>query len=415
MKMGRGPHHVVGRFIDDADTDITAPDAKTVKFKLKTPNPIFEAAIASQYGPFVVSMDAVNKNKTATDEWAHEWFLKNMVGTGPYKATEISPNEQIVLEKFPDYYRGWDGAHFDKIVLRIVEDTATRRQLIEGGSADALTNSLNPQGFDDLKRNPKLQVVDYPTTNALWATMKYGDRLSDVDERTGLCYAFPYNDVRNGVYKGLIEKSGGPLTPTIRGYDKNIFIFDTVLTKAKKLISKKFKVGEKLSWMIASGNDLIKGVAQLMQANLQKIGFDLDIREVQRSADTDLAYGDAPPSQRPDFFGDWGWWPDYNDGYNEIYPNFYSKSAGSAGANAGFYKNDRVDQIIDTLAPGVSDADYATLLAECQNIIVQKDPGSIFWGAMRWYTILAADVRGFEWNPIYLNTYYFYDMYRVKM
>lgn len=415
IKMGRGPHDVVGRFIDNPDTDITAPDAKTVKFKLKTPNPIFEAAIASQYGPFIVSMDAVKKNKTANDAWAHEWFVKNMAGTGPYKVSQIDPSQQIVLQKFPDYYRGWGGNHFDKIVMRIVQDTATRRQLVEGGSADALTNSLNPQAIADMRKNPKLQVVDYPTTNAQWSTMNYGDRLADVDVRTGMCYAFPYDDVRKGVYKGLLEESGGPLTPTTRGYDKNIYIFKTDLNKAKQLIGKKYNAGEHFSWMIASGDDLQKATAQLMQANLQKIGYTLDIKEVERATDTDLAYGDSPPSQRPDFFGDWGWWPDYNDGYNEIYPNFYSKSAGSAGANAGFYKNARVDQIINTLAPGVSDAEYNTLLAECQNILVQKDPGAIFWGALRWYTVLSADIRGFEWNPIYLNTYYFYDMYRVKM
>ncbi len=415
LKMGRGPHDVVGRFVDNPDTDITAVDSKTVKFKLKTPNPIFEAAIASQYGPFVVSKDAVEKNKTADDEWAHQWFVKNMVGTGPYKVTSIDQNQQIVLEKFPDYYRGWDGNHFDKIVMRIVEDTATRRQLIEGGSADALTNSLNPQAVEDLRKNAKLQVVDYPTTNANWTTMNYGDRLADADARTGFCYAFPYDEVRQGVYKGLLDKSGGPLTPTTAGYDKNIFIYETDLNKAKELIGKKFNAGEKFSWMFSSGDELSKQIAQLMQANLQKIGYDLDIREVERATETDLAYGDSPPDQRPDFFGDWGWWPDYNDGYNEIYPNFYSKSAGSAGANAGFYKNDRVDEILDTIAPGVSEADYNKLMAECQNILVEKDPGAIYWGAVRWYTILGADVRGFEWNPIYLNTYYFYDMFRVKM
>jgi len=415
VKMGRGPHDVVGRFIDNPDTDITAPDAKTVKFKLKTPNPIFEAAIASQYGPFVVSMDAVNKNKTTNDEWAHEWFVKNMVGTGPYKVSSIDQNQQIVLEKFPDYYRGWDGNHFDKIVMRIVEDTATRRQLIEGGSADGLTFSLTPQDYIAMKSNPKLQAIDYPTTNANWTIMNYGDRLSDVTVRTGFCYAFPYDDVRTGVYKGLIDKSGGPLTPTTAGYDKNIFIYETDLDKAKQMISTKFNAGEKFSYMFSSGDDSQAQVAQLFQANLQKIGYQLDLRQVERATETDLAYGDSPPPQRPDFFGDWGWWPDYNDGYNEIYPNFDSKSAGSAGSNAGFYKNARVDEILDTLGPGVSETDYNNLLAECQNILVQKDPASIFWGAVRWYTVLGADIRGFEWNPIYMNTYYFYDMYRVKM
>jgi peptide/nickel transport system substrate-binding protein len=414
LKMKLGPHDVIGRFVANPDTDITAPDATTVKFKLKTANPIFEAAVASEYGPFIVSPDAVDKHKTDADPWAHQWFIQNLVGTGPYMAQEVNPQEQIVLKRFPDYYRGWDGAHFDEIVFRVVEDTATRQQLIVGGSVDALTNALTPQAVQDLKKNPSLQVLTYPSTNVNWSTINCGDRLKDPDVRKGFCYAFPYDEVRQGVYKGLITRTNGPLTPTTRGYDKNVFIYDTDLDKAKQLIGKQFKQGEKFTWMISSGVDQTKSIAALMQANLQQIGFGLDIREVERSAETDLAYGDAPPAQRPDFFGDWGWWPDYNDGYNECYPNFYSKSAGSAGSNVGFYNNARFDQILDTIAPGVSDDEYNKLLAEAQNIMTELDPPAMFWGTVQWYTIMKANIRGFTWNPIYLNSYYFYEMHSVK-
>jgi peptide/nickel transport system substrate-binding protein len=409
-----GPWNVMGRFIANPDTDITAPDATTVVFKLQTANPIFEAAIASEYGPFVVSPAAMDKHKTAADPYAHQWFLQNLVGTGPYMATQVDPQQQIVLKRFPDYYRGWDGNHFDEIVFRVVEDTATRQQLLTGGSADAVTNALTPQAVQDLKANTALQVQTYPSTNVNWTWMNCGDRLKDPSVRQGLCYAFPYNDVQQGVYKGLIASTNGPLTPTTAGYDPNVFVYKTDLDKAKQLIGAQFKPGEKFTWMISSGVDQTKSVAVLMQANLQQIGYQLEINEVERSAETNLAYGDAPPAQRPDFFGDWGWWPDYNDGYNEIYPNFYSKSAGSAGSNVGFYNNPRLDQILETLAPGVSDADYKSLLAEAQNIMTEKDPPAMFWGTVLWYTIMNAKVRGFTWNPIYLNSYYFYDMYFVK-
>jgi len=414
IKMQRGPYDVVARFVANPDTDITAPDAKTVKFKLKTPNPIFEAAIASEYGPFVVSPAAMEQHKTADDPYAHNWFTKNMAGTGPYKAVTINP-QQVVLERFSDYYRGWSGSHFDRIIFRIVEDTATRRTLIQGGSADALTNALTPEAVADLKKDANVQVLEYPSTNVNWSWMNCGDRLKDPEVRQALSYAFPYDDVRNGVYKGLLAKTGGPLTPTTAGYDKSVFIYETDLDKAKTLLNKHFKPGTKFSFMISSGSDLTAALAQLFQANLQQIGYNLDIRQVERAARTNLAYGDAPPSQRPDFFGDWGWWPDYNDGYNELFPNFYSKSAGSAGSNVGFYKNDRFDQILDTLAPGITDqAKYNQLLAEAQDILTKQDPPAIYWGMVTWYTVLRSNIRGFVWNPIYLNWYNYYDMYRVS-
>lgn len=415
-KMGRGPYNDIVRFVANPDTDITAVDSLNVKFKLRDAglSTVFLADMASEYGPFVVSPTAVEQHKTAADPWAHNWFVNHIVGTGPYKATQVNPQNQIVLERFPDYYRGWSGNHFDRIVFRVVEDTSTRQSLIVGGSADALTNALTPQAVVELEGNKDLQIIKYPTTNVNWTWINCGDRLSDATVRKGLCYAFPYNEVRSSVYKGLISKTGGPLTPTTRGYDPKVFIYDTDLTKAKSMIATKVPGGTKLTGMIASGTEQAAQIAQLFQANLQQIGYQLTIQQVERSAQTNLAYGDAPASKRPDFFISWGWWPDYNDGYNEIYPNFDSASIGSAGADVGVYKNAQVDKALATVAPGVSTTEYNTQLALAQNALTEQDPPAMFWGTVLWYTIMRANIRGFQWNPIYLNSYYFYDMYRVK-
>ena len=51
--------------------------------------------------------------------------------------TENEPNSHIALEWFDGYHGGWAGNHFDQIVMRIVEEGATRRQLLESGEADA--------------------------------------------------------------------------------------------------------------------------------------------------------------------------------------------------------------------------------------------------------------------------------------
>ena len=39
----------------------------------------------------------------------------------------------------------------------------------------------------------------------------------------------------------------------------------------------------------------------------------------------------------------WGWWPDYNDAWNVLYPTMSCESWGSKGANSGFYCNEEVD------------------------------------------------------------------------
>lgn len=414
LKMEMGPVDVVGRFIDDPDTDIVAVDSHTVRFKINHPNPIFEAALASQYGPYVVSPAAMEEHATSSDPWAHDWFTRNLVGTGPYRVVELEPQSHILLERFPEYHQGWDGVHFDEVVIRVVEDIATRQQLITAGEADALINSLSPDNLDSLRQNPNVQVIEFPTTNVEWAWINCGDRLKDPDVRRGFCYAFPYEEVREGVFRGLLEKTGGPLTPTTLGYDPDVFIYETDLDKAKELIGKVFEPGETFVWMIYADSPTAKAAATLFQANLQQIGYNLDIQEVDRGAVIELAYGEAPASERPDFFGTWGWFPDYNDGYNELAPNFDSSGVAGMGSNLGYYHNERIDEILQELAAGVSEDDYFELLAEAQNILTEQDPPCIYYGALKHYAVLRTDIRGFDWNPIYLGTFDFYKMHRVS-
>ncbi|HEX3722631.1 MAG TPA: ABC transporter substrate-binding protein [Nitrolancea sp.] len=413
MKMQLAPAFIIGRFVTNPDTDITVVDSKTVKFKLNAPNPAFEAAMASTYGVYIVSPTAVQQHKTASDPWAHDWFTKNMVGTGPYKATTAT-QQQVVLERFPDYWRGWQGAHFDRIILRVVEDTATRQNLIEGGGADALVHSLTPQAVEQLKQNPKVQVITYPSTQCNLDRMNTGDRLKDVNARKGFSYAFPYDQMRNGIFKGLIQRTGGPLPPTVRGYDAQQFIYDTDLNMAKQLISKQFPSGSSFTYMIASGDDLISSVAQLFQANLAQIGYTLKIQQVEASAYDTLFYGDAPPTQRPDFFGGGGWWPDYNDVYDYLYPIVDSQAGGSKGANAMFYSNAQVDKDLDSLSGWVKDDNtFNSLTKDAQTVMTVDDPPAIYWGMVTWYSVLGSKIRGYLPNPLYLYTFRYYDIYRV--
>ena len=102
-QMGRGPVDVIGRFITDPETQMEVVDDLTLTFTMNKPEPLFLAAMASEYGPLIVSPAAVEENKTDEDEWAHEWYSQNMVGTGPYVPIEIESQERFRLERFPDF------------------------------------------------------------------------------------------------------------------------------------------------------------------------------------------------------------------------------------------------------------------------------------------------------------------------
>jgi peptide/nickel transport system substrate-binding protein len=407
LEMEGGPVNVISRFIESAD-QIEAVDATTVRFNMTDPQPLFFAAMASSYGPYVVSPTAVEENKTDEDPFAHEWFVSNAVGTGPYKLVENSVNERIAFEKFDEYHRGWSGNHFSEVILRVVPENTTRRQLLEQGEADATTNNLTVEDVDSLKSNPDLVVLEYETTRVNWGIMN-AVKLSK-EARQGFSYAFPYDNVMNGVYKGLLIRSG-PIPATVKGADPNVFIYQTDLEKAKQLItSAGFKEGDTFEYMFSSGDAITKSIAELFQANVAEMGFQLNLSEVDLATEEDLVYGDSPGEDRPDFIGDWAWWPDYNDPWNQLAPNFLESSTGGGGSNGGWWVNDRFEEIMAEAEHYTDEEQLNTLMKEAQNILTEQDPPCIYYGEVKYYTVLQKNIQGFVANPLYLDAYNFYDM-----
>ena len=401
IQMARGPVNVVTRFVTDLSM-IEVVDDLTVRFNLGRPQPLFLAAMASAYGPFVVNTRYVEENKTEEDPWAYEWYRENAIGTGPYQLIENLPTERAVLKKYDGYYLGWEGAHFDEINCRVVAEVSTRRQLVESGEADATSQNLTPDDVDAMRSNADLQIVTFPSTAVYWAIMNV-PRLKAKEVRQGFSYAFPYDEVTNAAYKGLIQRSG-PIADTVLGADPDVFLYNTDLVKAKELIlSGGFAEGDTFDYVFQTGDAVERTIAQLFQANVQEMGFNLDISEIERSALIDFIYNDSPAEERPMFVGGWGWWPDYNDGYNQLVPNFSEVSTGGGGSNGGYYVNARYEELMAEVEKFTDETVMLEQMKEIQNILTEQDPPAIFYGQLLWYVIMQKDIQGFYGNSLYLN------------
>jgi peptide/nickel transport system substrate-binding protein len=410
-RMELGPYLVLARFCDNPEEQIEVVDATTIRFNLGTPQPLFLPAMASSYGPYVVSPTAVDQNKTDDDPYAHQWFLANAVGTGPYKLVENLIKEQIVFEKFPDYHGGWDGNHFDSVVLRPVPENATRRQLVEQGEVDAATNNLTPEDFDALQSVATVTELTYPTTRVDWAILNAVTLTKEA--RQGLCYAFPYQEVLEGAYRGRLVRTG-PIPTTVKGYDPNVFLYQTDLAKAKDLLTAGgINEGDSIEYMIVAESEIDKTIAQLFQANLSQIGINLDISQVDTSTLNDLIFGDSGGDERPAIIGSWAWWPDYNDPWNQLAPNFLEESTGGAGSNSGYWVNARFEEIMAAARNYTDENQLNEWMKEAQNILTEQDPAAIFFGERQYTTVLQSNIQGFVPNPLYLDAYNFYQMSRA--
>jgi peptide/nickel transport system substrate-binding protein len=407
LEMSRGPVDVLARFIDDPASQMEAVDATTIKFTMNKPEPLFLAAMASEYGPLIVSPTAMEENKTEADPYAHEWFAQNMVGTGPYVQTEAEAQERFVLDRYDGYSHG-PHHFFDRIIARVVAEDVTRRQLIESGDAHGVA-VLPADDLVALRSNPDVQVVEYETTQCNWIRLNYV-RLSPT-ARKGLCYAFPYDDVIDQVQRGFAKKQG-PIADTVIGFDPTVELYDTDLERARELLLEGgVTEDDEIEYIMSDGSSSDQAIAELFQANLAEIGFNLSIQRVDRSTLVDMAYGDSPPEERPHMMSS-GWWPDYNDSYNQLFPNFHPDSAGSAGSNSMFYGNEEVGRLLDVARDANTEQELIDATGEILQIMIQDDPAAIFYAQITRAQVLSADIRGFVPNGIYIASWNYHQMWR---
>jgi peptide/nickel transport system substrate-binding protein len=149
----------MARFLGDP-AQISAPDPQTVVFTLDRPQPLFEAAVSSQYGGQIVNATRLKELESEGD-WGHDWAELNQegLGTGPYRITSFEPEQQVILERFDGYWRDWQAGQFDQVVIRVVPEGAARRQLVERGDAD-IVDGLDPEALEALEQDPDV-IVDH--------------------------------------------------------------------------------------------------------------------------------------------------------------------------------------------------------------------------------------------------------------
>jgi peptide/nickel transport system substrate-binding protein len=413
LTMGLGPAGAMRRFIDDP-AQITASDERTVVFDCGGPQPLLEAYLTSQYGPLILNVPGVKQNE-ADGDLGHAWAQLNEegLGTGPYRIVEFEPEQQLVLERYDDYWGGWEGNHFDRVIFRVVPENETRRQLIEQGEVDIVDN-LNPEANEELAANSDLVIDRSYSAEVDYLILTEAGPLATPEARQAMCWAFPYQEVIEGVFKGYGKRAIGGVAELVAGFDPETFQYSTDLDKARELLATaKVPEGTELVLTMETGYEDVKAAVQLFQQNLAQLGINLSIQEVDLSTFTGILFGEMEAEERPNMMP-WFWWPDYNDAYNHLYPQIACDQWGAAGTNAGYYCNEHVQELFDATRDEPDPAKYQAGLSEIQQIISRDDPPAIYYMQRQWTTVLRNDIEAFVFNPINIGTFNFYAMSRKQ-
>ncbi len=214
----------------DKIKDITSPDPTTIVMATTEPYAPFLSYVGAE---FISPATALAKGP----EPFKQEFGRAPFGTGPLHFVEWQPKQQIVLEKFPDFWG--EKAKLDRVIYRIVPDDNTQlvqlrtgeMQVAGSGSALSATRVDEALGFENIV------VLEHPTQSWSHIDLKHIDFLRMTKVRQALDFATPSQQIIDKLLKGRGLPSVADQAPGTWAFNPNIQPRPYDLEQAKKLLA----------------------------------------------------------------------------------------------------------------------------------------------------------------------------------
>jgi len=275
-------------------TKIEAPDDATVKLTFSEPSATFFHAIATSYGG-ILSRTAIEK--------AGDNAGRTPVGTGPYQLKDWQTGAQVMLAAFqnfhaaPDYYQNKGTPYIDALNFKVIPEASSQTAALEAGEVD--TVGLTARDFDRLAKDSRFQILtnQVPGLTYLGLTCTKPP-FTDVRVRQAVAHAINRDEIITAVFEGkLAQPVYTPLPPSIQGYNKQLEALAPKmdLNAAKMLLTEAgftsgangilMKDGNPFRPVLYTTTDMTSGqVATLIQAQLRKVGIDMQIKQLEQGA-----------------------------------------------------------------------------------------------------------------------------------
>jgi len=390
--------------------EITVVDEYTVKVVIEAGGPPFLKGLTMV---FMVSPTAVKEHEKDGD-LAQNWLSSNVAGTGPYILTDWARGDRMVLEQFPDYWQGWDGQHFARVILLVIPEAGTQQLMLEQGEVD-IAEKTPLEAIENLSKNPDISIYQSSGVRVLYLRFNCAaGPTADAKVRQALAYAFDYEGFRQAT-GGFFQPSDGPVPAQFMGgWKPEIPYFNNDLEKSKQLFEEAgIQPGTVFDCYWVSGTPEQQLAAQILQAGLVEIGFNLNIIEQEWAPLSKglVEWGATkdPATAKPMFF----LWtpPRIPDAYAYLWYMYHTEASGGRGRNLMYYSNPEVDELINKGALAIDEQEKLEYYKQAVEIIVGDSP-DIFIGPKDRVYAVRSSVKGFYIHPTWYPAWHLYPMYR---
>lgn len=172
-------------FICDTIESIETPDDYTVVFHLTQPDSAFLSKLT--YSSLAVLDSEVVKANGGTDaedasstDTAQAYLNTTSAGSGMYVMTSYIPDQEVVLEKNPNYWG--EATNVDKYIIQIQPDSNTQMMTLSTGDIDVAMN-MTDDTMAELEGQENIQIINGATKTVGFVMMnmneEYGGPVSN--------------------------------------------------------------------------------------------------------------------------------------------------------------------------------------------------------------------------------------------
>ncbi|SNR69810.1 ABC transporter substrate-binding protein [Puniceibacterium sediminis] len=282
----------VGRWLDKAE--VTGPN--TVRFHLKSVYPLVLRDMAQR----IMLRKVGSYDAGGTID--RDAMAQHLIGTGPYKVTSFEPGQELVLERFEDFFG--EKPAIQKIVVRNIPDVGTQQAEMMSGGIDwmfkvplDLAESLGATPLATHLSGPDLRIA-FIVLDAAGYTDADGP-LTNVKVRQAINHALNKAEMAKYLIGGSAEAIHTACHPAQFGCDQSVQDYPYDPEAAKALLAEAgFADGFPLElWAYRD-----KPVAEAVSADLTAVGIDVNLRYVKlESLNQARAAQDIPA-----YIGTWG-------------------------------------------------------------------------------------------------------------
>ena len=377
-------------------------DDMTVKITLNKPEAPFLSDLAMQYAGVQSKEYADVMLKAGTPEKIDQ----EPVGTGPFYLVQYQKDAIIRYKAFPEYWGG--KAKIDDLIFAITPDASVRWAKLQKGECHVMPYP-NPADVAAMRKDPKVTVLEQPGLNVGYLAYNTTKKpFDDVRVRKAVNMAIDKKGIVDAVYLGSGIPAINPIPPSMWSYNKSIKDDAYNPEEAKKLLAAAGLGGGFSTDLWAMPvqrpyNPNAKRIAELMQADLAKVGIKAEIKSFE--------WGEYRKRMQAGEhqMGMLGWTGDNGDPDNFLHTLLGCDAANSGGSNVAKFCFKPFEDLVLKAKITTDVKERTKLYEQAQAVFKEQAP---------WFTIahavqlkpISKNVIDFKLSPFGRHSFYGVDI-----